>query len=381
MVLSIILGKSIGTICALNQIKKPKPPKWSNLRQLNIGKCNLIVGASQAVLASPGDLTNSHRTNIGIRGNLRGHKNGKTMINAHQVGRERHCHGVHPHRSGWGLGPLLLGLFICAGCPGSESPDIPLFPFEGPELPDQLLGTSSFEMREFIEEFENRNCENAVARNCRVLNAIRDTAQQPSMGMTPRMPDEFPRYIDIPADGPAGGYEEVDVDNWANEEKMPGIGPMSSIVPVDLSGLFEDFFPDEPISIESVSLDFLVNTLNFDVQEVVLLIDPEPLPDDRPPPPPHILEQQQRARPVGFFPGRAPLSTGRTDMTFVEGGQTRLSDAINEGRFTGVIKINQTQPRPLPEGAEPNRRRRPAGLGEVNLVVGISTLNEDEVNE
>lgn len=287
---------------------------------------------------------------------------------------------VISHRSFGSLLAVQVGLFFIVGCPGPEVPDVPVFPFAGPELPDQLLGTSSFEMREFIEEFENRNCENAVARNCRVINAIRDTAQQPSMGMTPRMPDEFPRYIDIPADGPAGGYEEVDVDNWANEEKMPGIGPMSSIVPVDLSGLFEDFFPDEPISIESVSLDFLVNTLNFDVQEVVLLIDPEPLPEDRPPPPPWILEQQQRARPVGVFPGRPPLSTGRTEMVFLEEGQRRLSEAINEGRFTGVIKINQTQPRPLPEGAEPNRRRRPAGLGEINVVVGISASN-DEVNE
>lgn len=276
----------------------------------------------------------------------------------------------------------LFGLLLfCVHCgPTTEIPDIPLFPYEGIQLPDQLLGTGSFEMRELIQEFEDNNCESPVSRNCRVINTLRDSAGQPNMGMPPSIPEEFPRFIDIPAEGPAGGYEPVDMDSWANEAKMPGIGPISSIIPVDLGSLFSDFFPDESILITSVSLDFLVNTLNFESQEFVLLVDPEPLPDDRPPPPPQILEQRQRARPVGVFPPRAPGAMGRSDMVFLQGGQTRLSDAVNEGRFTGILKINQVEPKPLPEGNMPNRRRRPMGESEINLVVGISAF-DSEVSE
>jgi hypothetical protein len=274
----------------------------------------------------------------------------------------------------------LLGLCVlCAQCgPVGDPPDIPLFPYEvGIELPDQLLGAGSFEMREFIEEFEQNKCENPVSRNCRVINSLRDSSTEPSMGMTPSIPEEFPQFIYIPADGVAGGYEQVDIDSWANEEKMPGIGSISSIIPVDLSSLFGDFFPDEAIQIDSVRLDFLVNTLNFESQEFVLMVDPEPLPEDRPPPPPEILEQRQRARPVGRFPPRAPGAVGQSEMVFLEGGQTRLSNAVNSGRFTGVIKINQVEPKPLPEGAMPNRRRRPMGETEINLIVGVSAFDNE----
>jgi hypothetical protein len=256
---------------------------------------------------------------------------------------------------------LSLVLLLGAACGDETSPDL-VMDDSGLALvtSGEPWGRMELDFDDIVEAHVRSLCRAPLSHGCRVVRAL-DKSDDGHADEPPALPDEMPRWISLPTDN--GGSEAVDVDAWARDVGLPGVGGGRVVLPVDLSAHRDIVNGAE--SIDNVAAYVEKAHHNLSARALGLSVVPGLLASSANP---DGLIAGHQPRRVGSLSLPASGMSGRVELPFGARGRRAFVDAVESATFTAVLSIERGLDAALPNGSSDELRARPSGSLVVELL-------------
>jgi hypothetical protein len=270
---------------------------------------------------------------------------------------------------------FLVGTLSCTfALMGAECLNAPLnVPFDLESPPAEANVT------EQVESIEDGMCEDATSRDCLVIMAL--DATDGTSETPPRVPNSFPKVVE----DPTNPGTDIDVAAWFADPNGDGdtsdgmleAARVKQSADVNIAEEVDfDASQIQSVSIDSIAMNWTVNTLTFPTAALDLYISPKPLADHDACSDSSILPEEcaeallaaGEVTKIGTLPAQPGGATGEAPIEFVGGGKDALNDAVKTLHFTMVVAVPDETDLSLPE--DPNNADnllKPMGESETSM--------------